>query len=146
MKERIKEIITYIMDQRIDGFIDAEDMHFELEDMGYTEDEIKQAFSILDFDHSFDEVEPDTAFHTRNRILGEGEKMFLTIDAQGYLIRLQSSGWLTETQLSLIIENAGIEYPIPVSLGEIKELTSRYVPEIPDDILSGSDKPSDRLN
>ena len=101
---------------------------------------------ILDFEPVQDDFIPGALLHSKNRVLGEGEKLFLTTESQGYLIRLQSTGWLSETQLNLIIENAGMEYPIPVSIREIMEITSRYVPEIPDDVLAGAEPRSDSLN
>lgn len=146
MKERIREIIAYIMDIQSDGTGDPSGMYNRLEEMGYSLEEIGQALTILDFEPVQDDFIPGSDFHTRIRVLGEGEKLFLTTAAQGYLIRLQSTGWLTETQLNLIIENAGMEYQIPVSLPEIMEVTSRYVPEIPEEILSGAVSRSDRLN
>ena len=146
MKERIKEIITYIMDLRTGDPFDLAFMYDELEDLGYSSDEIDQAFTILDFDSEAGDIDSPSFVHTKNRVLGEGEKIVLSIEAQGYLIRLQTSGWLTEVQLSLIIENAAIDYRVPISVNEIIELTARYVPEIPDDILTGSNSPSDMLN
>ncbi|MBU8921579.1 MAG: DUF494 family protein [Bacteroidales bacterium] len=146
MKERIKEIITYIMDLRTGDPFDMAFMYDELEDLGYSSDEIDQAFTILDFDGETGDIDSPSFVHNKNRILGEGEKIVLSIEAQGYLLRLRASGWLTEVQLSLIIENAAIDYQVPISVNEIIELTERYVPEIPDDILTGSGRPSDMLN
>ena len=146
MKERIKEIITYIMDLRTGDPFDVAFMYDELEDMGYSSDEIDQAFTILDFEGETGDVESSSFVHTKNRVLGEGEKIILSVEAQGYLIRLQTSGWLSEVQLSLVIENAAIDFRAPISVNEIIELTARYVPEIPDDILTGSKSHSDMLN
>lgn len=146
MKERIRKIIAYIMDVQSDETGDPSGMYSRLEEMGYSLEEIGQALTILDFEPVQDDFTPGSLMHSKNRILGEGEKLFLTTEAQGYLIRLNSTGWLSETQLNIIIENAGMEYPIPVSLREIIEVTSRYVPEIPDDILAGAETRADSLN
>ncbi|HSG29394.1 MAG TPA: DUF494 family protein [Candidatus Krumholzibacterium sp.] len=146
MKQRIKEIIAYIMDLRTEGLADLGLMNHELEDLGYSSDEIDQALRILDFDSGSDGGSRLSPLHVVNRILGEGEKIFLSTAAQGYLIRLQSSGWLSETQLSLIIENAPAEYQIPVSAEEIMDLTSRFVPEIPEEVLRGAGGDSNSLN
>jgi uncharacterized protein Smg (DUF494 family) len=146
MKERIKEIIAYIMDVDYGGEYDLAFLHHELEDLGYSNDEITQAFNILEFSSGQDDLGRQELFRKTNRILGEGEKILLSTEAQGYLIGLHSTGWLTEAQLSTIIENAGMEYSLPVSLADIIEMTARSVPEIPDDVLVGAPGASDSLN
>ena len=146
MKARIKEIIEYIMDSESADTMDPGGMNDELEEMGYSMDEISQAMTILDFGILEDNIESGSQLYTRNRVLGEGEKILLTTDAQGYLIKLQSGGWLTEAQLNIIIENAGMEYRIPVSLNEIKELVLGFAPDVPVEIVAGSDCSSRNLN
>ena len=146
MKGRIREIIEYIMDSESTDTMDLEGINDELEEMGYSLDEISQAMTILDFGILDDNVESGSQLYTKNRILGEGEKILLTTDAQGYLIKLQSGGWLTEAQLNIIIENAGMEYRIPVSLNEVKELVLGFAPDVPEEVVDGSDCSSRNLN
>ncbi len=146
MKERIREIIEYIIDSKAADTIDPEDINDRLKEMGYSLDEINQAMTILDFGILDEDLESNPHLYTKNRILGEGEKILLSTDAQGYLIRLQSSGWLSEAQLNIIIENAGLEFRAPVSLNEIKELVSGFVPELPEEVVEGSEYPPRNLN
>ncbi len=146
MKERIKEIIEYIMEAEAGAMTDSDGINNELESLGYSQDEIKQAMTILDLGIFKEDFESASAFFTRNRVLGKVEKIILSTEAQGYLINLQISGWLSETQLSFIIENAGMEYRIPVSMNEVREVASRLIPEIPEDILDGSMDSFESLN
>ncbi len=145
--KRIKEIIAYIMDMENGVIDDPAGMHSDLENLGYSAEEINHALNMLEFPDPEEDIflEP-SAYVTNNRILGEAEKMILTMKAQGFLIRLKSTGWLTEAQLGLVIENAGLEYSTPVSLDEIMEITSRYVPEIPEKVLDGYGGGSDNFN
>ncbi|MBN1164482.1 MAG: DUF494 family protein [Candidatus Krumholzibacteriota bacterium] len=145
--KRIKEIITYLMNFDHDEVSDPYSVWDELEDLGYTGEEIQQARSMLDWDESDDmnTMEPE-ADSKKSRIFSEEEKLNLATDAQGYLIRLKNTGWLSEAQLSLIIENAGMSYSIPVSREEIMDITARYVPEIPTNVLSGLDNSGENIN
>ncbi|MBN2184589.1 MAG: DUF494 family protein [Candidatus Krumholzibacteriota bacterium] len=146
MKGRIREIIEYIIDSESVDSADIEGINDELEEMGYSLDEISQAMTILDFGILDDSIESGSQLYTKNRILGEGEKILLTTDAQGYLIKLQTGGWITEAQLNIIIENAGMEYRIPVSINEIKELVMGFAPDVPEEVVDGSDCSTRNLN
>ncbi|MBN2069853.1 MAG: DUF494 family protein [Candidatus Krumholzibacteriota bacterium] len=146
MNKRIKEIIEYIMDFESSDLIDPDGMNNELEKMGYSRDEIDQAITILDFGILEEDFGSGSALYTKNRVLGEGEKILLSTDAQGYLIKLQMAGWLSEAQLSIIIENAGMEFSLPVSVNEIKELVMRFAPEVPGEIVEGSGDSLKNLN
>ena len=146
MKERIKEIIEYIMDSEYEDMIDPDGVNNELEEMGYSQDEIKQAMTILDYGILKEDLESGSPIYARNRVLGEGEKILLSTDAQGYLIKLQIAGWLSEAQLNLIIENAGMEYRLPVSVQKVKELVLRFAPDVPEEVVEGSAGTSRNLN
>ena len=137
--KRIKEIINYIMDSESREVKDPSIVQNELKDLGYSNNEIKQALSMLHFEEKSELRCPEGICVASNRVLGEGEKLILSTEAQGYLIKLTSMGWLSEAQLNLIIENAGMEYTIPVSLDEIREITTRYIPEIPESVLLEAD-------
>jgi hypothetical protein len=69
---------------------------------------------------------------TKTRIFCEMEKSILTVSAQGYLIELYRLGWLSEAQLALIMESAIMEYSIPVSLKDIKQIAMKYTPDLSD--------------
>ena len=134
MKERIKEIIAYLMNPESQFLRDPSAAHGKLESMGYSHEEINQAMKMLDFNSTPSDSQPDLILQQKTRILGEAEKLILSTSAQGYLIKLHRMGWLTEAQLSLIIENAALEFSPPVSLDETKEMVSRYISDLPEDI------------
>ena len=133
MKKRIKEIIAYIIDPDSVELRNPAALHSELEDMGYSYDEITQALNMIDFESLTEDRGLRLNSNVNNRILGESEKLILSTRAQGYILMLHSLGWLSEAQLSLIIENAALEFSPPVSVDEIKEITSRYVVDLPED-------------
>jgi uncharacterized protein Smg (DUF494 family) len=134
MSERIKEIIDYIMDLEPADLKDPALVQEQLEDMGYSRLEIRQAFVMLDF--GFDIADRTTAGDARvgSRVLSEFEKHTLSIPAQGYLLCLHRLGWITELQLSAIIDNSAFEFTPPVSLEEVRELASRFVSDLPEDV------------
>jgi len=145
-KERIKEIIAYLLDQDFSDPMNPEEINRELADMGYAPDEIRQAMSMIDLDHGLEDHRPTQEFLSGTRILGESEKNVLSTDAQGYLLKMLKLRVLTEIQLGLIIESAGLEYMPPVSLDEIKDIASRYVFSLPEDGVPGSAGRNERLH
>jgi uncharacterized protein Smg (DUF494 family) len=133
MSERIKEIIEYIMDLEAGDLKDPSFVQDELEDMGYTRFEIRQAFRMLDFGSDVTDRGPARETPPGNRVLNEFEKHMLSIPAQGYLLNLHRLGWISEIQLSAIIDNAAFEFIPPVSLEEVRDLASRFVSDLPED-------------
>jgi uncharacterized protein Smg (DUF494 family) len=133
MSDKIKEIIEYIMDLEPGDLGDPSFVQEDLEEMGYTSFEIRQAFRMLDF--GSDATDRGTASQTPagSRILNEFEKHMLSIPAQGYLLNLHRLGWISEIQLSSIIDNAAFEFIPPVSLEEVRDLASRFVADLPED-------------
>jgi uncharacterized protein Smg (DUF494 family) len=109
MKEKVVEILVYLMneirDDRALGEIDLS----ELRERGYTQSEISTAFSWL-HDH-FGETAGDARQHARadagsRRMLHEAEKMMLSVEAQGLLIHLRELGLLQDRELEIVIERA----------------------------------------
>lgn len=133
MSERIKEIIEYIMDLEPGDLRDAAFVQDELEDMGYSRFEIRQAFRMLDFGSDGADRGPAGETNPGNRVLNEFEKHTLCVAAQGYLLNLHRLGWISEMQLSSIIDNAAFEFIPPVSLEEVRDLAFRFVPDLPQD-------------
>jgi uncharacterized protein Smg (DUF494 family) len=133
MSERIKQIIDYIMDLEPGDLGDAAFVQDELEDMGYTRFEIRQAFRMLDFGSDAGDRGPAGDAPPGNRVLNEFEKHMLSIPAQGYLLNLHRLGWISEMQLSSIIDNAAYELIPPVSLEEVRDLASRFVSDLPEE-------------
>jgi len=131
-EERIREIISWIMDNDQDDPYDPGALYNRLEDMGYSSEEIRQAMLLLDADSSVSGMFADDGFERGTRILSSGERSLLSLDAQGWLLWLRSGGYISETHLSLIIESAGLEFRPPASLEEVMEVALRYVPSIPE--------------
>jgi uncharacterized protein Smg (DUF494 family) len=143
MNDRIKEIIAYLIDPDSSELRDPAMLHHELETMGYSPTEIGQAIAMLEWDVS---SRNEPFLTTSTRILGEPEKQLLSTAAQGFLLRLYHLGWISEAHLNLIIENAGIEFVPPVSIEEVREIASRFISDLPDDIPSGTSHRGDHIH
>ncbi len=143
MNDRIKQIIAYLIDPESSELKDPAMLDSELEDMGYSLEEIRQAVAMVEWDVSRG-VEPLREGSTR--ILGETEKHILSTAAQGFLLGLHHLGWISEAHLNLIIESAGLEFVPPVSVDEIREITSRYITDLPDEIPTGPPQRSSRIH
>ncbi len=129
--DRIRKIISWIIDNDPEDPYDSGTVYTRLENMGYSSEEIRQAMLLLDADSVRGGMLADDGFEKGTRILSVMERSMLSLDAQGWLLWLRSTGWISETQLCLIIESAGFEYRPPASLEEVMEIALRYVPSIP---------------
>ena len=85
---------------------------------------------LLDDDSIRGGILADDGFDSGTRILSASERGLLSLEAQGWLLWLRGTGWISETQLSLIIESAGLEFRPPASLEEVMEIAQRYVPSV----------------
>jgi len=130
--ERIREIISWIMDNEPDDPYDSGNLYTRLEDMGYSSEEIRRAMLLLDADSAKGGILADDGFGGGTRVLSAAERSMLSLEAQGWLLWLRSAGWISETHMSLIIESAGLEFRAPASLEEVMEVAYRYEPSIPD--------------
>jgi uncharacterized protein Smg (DUF494 family) len=146
INDRIKEIIEYMMKLDPGELYESGRVQEELEDLGYNRFEIRQALRMLDVAATASDHPAESSGRPGSRVLGEFEKHALSVAAQGYLIGLHRLGFVSEMQLSLIIENAAFEFTPPVSLDEVKELAARYIAELPDDISSDSARRGDALH
>jgi len=126
MREKIREIIAWILENGEEDDLDPGSLFDRLEEIGYSSDDIRQALSLLDVESIVLENPSGREFSPSSRILSSTEKSMLDLDAQGWLLSMRSTGSISETQLSLIIETAGIELAGPVSLSQIMEIASRY--------------------
>ena len=124
MIDKIKEIIAFLIDPEEYGENDYEEVHDTLLGMGYSNEEIQSALRMLAFDR------PNV------RVLSEEERSMLSTAAHGHILMLRRLGWISEVQLSLIIESAALEYTHPISLEEIKDISSRFVSDLPDSLTS----------
>ena len=125
MKERIVEILIYIMSemQANKGIADID--LGDLKDKGYTQSEIGAAFSWLYDNMKMSEV--GVSYESvpgkgSRRVLHEVEKQMLSTEAQGYIIQLRELGLLDDRDLELVIERvvlSGFEKLTPSELQEI---------------------------
>ncbi len=132
MKERIKEIMEYLIDPDSNELRDPSVLRVELERMGYSRAEITRAFSMLRDEEGYADTNLNSTGRVNNRVFCEVEKAILSVAAQGYLIKLYRLGWLSEAQLAVILEGALMEYTTPVSLEDIKSLAVKYTPDLPE--------------
>lgn len=125
MKERIVEILVFIMSemQANKGIADID--IGDLKERGYTQSEISAAFSWL-----YDNMKLNDAGTTRHavpvegsrRVLHEVEKLMLSTEAQGYLIQLCELGLLDDRDLEAVIERttvSGFERLTPAEVQEV---------------------------
>ena len=125
MKERIVEILIYIMSemQTNKGIADID--FGDLREKGYSQSEISAAFSWL-----YDNIRQNdigvshegTPVAGSRRVLHEVEKQMLSTEAQGYLIQLRELDLLDDRDLELVIERvvlSGFEKLTPSELQEL---------------------------
>ena len=132
MIERIKEIIAFLMDPDRPELTGQMDIQDTLTDMGYSNEEIYHALNMMNFDSDVEDQLILSDILPGVRVLSESEKSILSLDAQGHLLMLLRLGWLNEIQFNLIIETAAMEYSTPVSIDEIREMSKRFVADLPD--------------
>jgi uncharacterized protein Smg (DUF494 family) len=127
MKERIVEILIYIMSeiQENKGLADID--LGELKEKGYTQSEISTAFSWLyDTMHLSEGVltRPGRPAQGSRRMLHDLEKSLITTEGQGYLIQLTELGLLDERDVEQVIERAMVSGYEKLTLPELQELVA----------------------
>lgn len=127
MKERVVEILVFLMTElREDKQLHDIDLA-PLRDRGYTTSEISAAFSWLYENMGSGDVE--SVSHARaargsRRILHEVERTVLSLEAQGYLIQLAELDLLDDRDIETVIERAiGTGYA-GLSVQEVKEIVA----------------------
>ncbi|MBC8205518.1 DUF494 family protein [bacterium] len=106
MLSKIVEILVILMDEiRHRGFAEKrmEILSGELLDQGYSEQEISTAFTwIYDrFGSTHEMTDPSPSSF---RVLHGIEKIFISPQAQGYLLQLQALGILTQSEFERVVE------------------------------------------
>ena len=130
MGSRVLEIVVFLMDHMREnqGALPfMEDLSGELHGLGYTDAEISSAYSwVLDRFESMHETffEQFPSEHFSNRVLTQYERLQLTSDAYGYLLKLLNLRVVDDQQFESILERAVIFGPRLISLDQIKSLTS----------------------
>lgn len=125
MKERIVEILMYIMSemQSRKSIMDID--VGDLRNQGYTQAEISAAFSWL-YDnlnvHERGVIHEAAPSKSSKRVFHDVEKQMLSVESQGYLIQLCELGVLDEHDLEVVIEKvmmSGFEKLTPAELQDV---------------------------
>jgi uncharacterized protein Smg (DUF494 family) len=127
MKEKVVEILIYLMSEMQENKQLNEIDLSDLRTKGYTQSEISAAFSWL-----YDNVQTSyagaissgaTTAESR-RVLHDAEKLALSMESQGYLIQLRELGLLDDKDLETVIERAMVTGYEKLSIGEIREIVA----------------------
>lgn len=127
MKERIVEILIYIMSEMQSNKGIGEIDLGSLKDNGYTQSEISAAFSWLYDNMRLNEVgvsHEGIPVEGSRRVLHEIEKQMLSTDAQGYLIQLRELQLLNDRDLEIVIERVAISGFDKLSPAELQEIVA----------------------
>lgn len=133
MRNRILEIVVFLIDfmQGNKGNLaGSEDLSTVLEAEGYSQDEISSAYSWLlqRFDNApeqyFSEI---PIMNASTRILTPTERMQLTWEAQGFLMKLVNLSLVDHEQFEGIMERVSVFGSKSVSIDQIKLIASSVV-------------------
>jgi len=133
MRNRILEIVVFLMDYMRDNSEKSsgtDELSATLVDMGYSEHEINTAYDWFLDQFSSNTEEYYSAFPVgsfSSRIFTEQERLQLSTDAQGFLLKLNNSGILNDEQLELILERTMLLTGEPISLEQIKIIVSSVI-------------------
>ncbi len=127
MKEKVVEILVFIMSE-IQDTKRLNDIDLtNLKERGYTQSEINAAISWL-YEHvqGLGARGDSTAAPSRGsrRILHEAEKAAFSTTAQGYMIQLTELGLLDDRDLEAVIERAMVAGYEKLSVSEVRELVA----------------------
>lgn len=133
MRNRILEIVVFLMDymrDNTDKSNSTDELSTTLLDMGYSEHEINTAYDWFLDQFSSNTEEYYSSFPIgsySSRIFTDQEKLQLTTDAQGFLLKLNHTGILTDEQLEIILERTMLLTGEPISLEQIKIVVSSVI-------------------
>lgn len=127
MKERVVEILVFLMSEmRQDKQLHEIDLA-PLRDRGYTTSEISAAFSWL-YDNigsgHAEALPAASAGLGSRRILHEAERMVFSTEAQGYLIQLVELGLLDDRDLEAVIDRAMNSGYAGLTVQEVREVVA----------------------
>ncbi len=130
MDTRVLEIVFYLMDQfeeADDQFSNLSEFSSDMKSLGYSEEEISNAYNLL-LDNISDSGEslfsgfPEQRGATR--ILTSAERARLTPEAHGFLLRLSNIGVISNEQLEKILDRLNLMGPRLVSSDQVRLVTS----------------------
>jgi Smg protein len=141
MKEKIVEIIAYLMSElRNNTPLNEIDLTV-LTNSGYTPTEISTAFSWLyEKIEVAENVSAEVARRSiySHRVLHEAERLVITPEAYGYLLQLREIGLVTESDIESVIDRIMLAGYATVAVPEIKSLVASLLLESDDSYNTGS--------
>jgi uncharacterized protein Smg (DUF494 family) len=127
MKEKVVEILIYIMSEIQDNKRLSEIDVTDLRSKGYTQSEISAAFTWI-YDNFHPPLDASRGFGPPSvgsrRVLHEAEKLVLSTESQGYLIQLAELGLLDDRDMETVIERAMVAGYEKLSVNEVKEIVA----------------------
>jgi uncharacterized protein Smg (DUF494 family) len=127
MKEKVVEILIYIMSAIQDDKRLSEIDVTDLRSRGYTQSEISAAFSWLYDNMRFTQANatpPGPALLGSRRFLHDVEKLVLSVEGQGYIIQLYELGVLNDRDLESVIERAVMTGAEKLTVDEIHQIVA----------------------
>lgn len=140
MRNRILEIVVFLMDYMRDDHdrqSEADDVSVALRNLGYSDQEISSAYTwfLEQFkgtpEQFFSKFPKD---RSSQRVLTDFERMYITAEAHGFLIKLLNSAVISDEQLEAILERAVFFAAEPITLEQIKIISSAVVFNEADDL------------
>ncbi len=127
MKEKVVEILVFIMSEIQENKRLQEIDISELKNKGYTQSEITAAFTWL-----YDNIQQGDAQRPRatdiargsHRVFHEAERQILSTEAQGYLMQLRELGLLDDNDLETVIERAMMSGYQKLSVEEVRDVVT----------------------
>ncbi len=133
MRDRILEIVVFLMDYMRDSRDpgpETEDFSSTLKHMGYSENEISSAYFWLmnRFDDTPEQLFAEFPDHYHaNRILTTSERVRLTTEAHGFLVKLLNLSLIDSEQMENILERIAVFGADPVNVEQVKIIASTVV-------------------
>lgn len=130
MKEKVFEILVYLMSEIQDNKALHEIDLDELETQGYTQSEISAAFSwIVEHVPTQEDgrIPLEGTGQGSRRILHNAEKLMLTTESQGYLIQLTELGLLDDAGLESVIDRAMATGQDRLTVPELRRIAESVV-------------------
>ena len=130
MRNRILEIVVFLMDfmrEHSESQPAPDDISLELKDMGYSDTEINTAYSwfLEQFNSSVEEYYKDFPENACSvRILTDEERMQLSSDSYGYLLKLLNNRLLNSEQFETIIERILLLHGESIDVDRMKIIVS----------------------
>lgn len=133
--ERVIEIVNFVMKQILfqgENCCSERDLMNALAQLGYTSDEIRDAFKLLhsipsSLQETMPEFENVSDLKDGHRILSPEEQQKLTVSCQGEIFRLMTTSLLTTTELEKVLFEAVQMDSNEVGLRELETILHKVI-------------------